>query len=446
MKPPPDDEVLAAPRVGDETAFAAPLGTRPREMPRAARPVTGAEPIRGVPDVEEFARACLAPAGDRRVGVELEFLVFDRADARRPVPIARIRDALGTPPPGGSVLSFEPGGQLELSAPPAALPDAIARTGADVGAVAAALADAGLALAGVGLDPVRPPLRQLRQPRYDAMARFFAARSGGSAAGPLMMCSTAAVQVNLDLGERPGARWARAHALGPVLTAAFANSPLRLGRPCGWLSGRRRVWERLDPTRTAPVAAPGLDPALAWARYLLDAPLMLVRGHGGRLSPARDGRTFRDRLAAPGPPPTAADLACHATTLFPPVRPRGWLEIRYLDAQPPEHWPVCVAVTHALVVDDRAGDLALDAAAPCRDRWRAAARRGLADPELRRAADACFRAALAALPRLGAPAGLVASVAAFADRHVATGRSPAAGLLETGPAALLPHDRARGGW
>src|SRR5690606_21906169 len=71
VKPPPDDEVLAAPRVGDETAFAAPLGTRPREMPRAARPVTGAEPIRGVPDVEEFARACLAPAGDRRVGVEL---------------------------------------------------------------------------------------------------------------------------------------------------------------------------------------------------------------------------------------------------------------------------------------------------------------------------------------------------------------------------------------
>jgi len=271
-----------------------------------------------------------------------------------------------------------------------------------------------------------------------------------------MMCSTASVQVNLDLGARPEARWARAHALGPLLTAAFANSPLRLGRPCGWMSGRQRVWERLDPTRTAPVAGaePG-DPALAWARYLLDARLMLIREDDGRFRPVRDGSTFRDRLAAPGPPPTAADLAYHATTLFPPVRPRGWLEIRYLDAQRPEYWPVCVAVTHALIVDDRAGDAAVDAVLgaagpypgePCPGDWRAAARDGLADPALRRAADACFRAALAALPRLGAPADLIADVAAFADRHVATGRSPAADLLDTGTApGLLPHDRARGG-
>ena len=44
--------------------------------------------------------------------------------------------------------------------------------------------------------------------------------------------------------------------------------------------------------------------------------------------------------------------------------------------------------------------------------------------------------------RIGAPADF----AAFADRHVATGRSPAADLLESGPArGLLPHDRARGG-
>jgi len=418
-----------------------------------------AEVIRDIDDVIGFARGCLAPRGGDRVGVELEFLVFDRGDPRRHVPIARVRDALADAPPGGSVVTFEPGGQLELSAPPAALPDAIARLRADVAAVAAALADAGLVLAGVGLDPVRPPLRQLRLPRYEAMAEFFAAQSGGSAAGPLMMCSTASVQVNLDLGGRPEARWARAHALGPVLTAAFANSPLRLGRPCGWMSGRQRVWERLDRTRTAPVAGaePG-DPALDWARYLLDARLMLVREDDGRFRPVRDGSTFRDRLAAPGPPPTAADLAYHATTVFPPVRPRGWLEIRYLDAQRPEYWPVCVAVTHALVVDDQAGEAAMDAAldaataaaadaaGPYPGGWRAAARGGLADPALRRAADACFRAALAALPRLGAPADLIARVAAFADRHVATGRSPAADLLESGPArGLLPHDRARGG-
>ncbi|MEV5410226.1 ergothioneine biosynthesis glutamate--cysteine ligase EgtA [Thermopolyspora sp. NPDC052614] len=389
----------------------------------------GAEVVRGIRDVEEFARGCFAPYAGDRVGVELEFLVFDRADPGRHVPIARIRDAL-VAPPGGSRVTFEPGGQVELSGPAARLPEAIAGLEADVAAIGGALAEAGLVLGGVGLDPVRPPRRQLRTPRYEAMAQFL-----DPVAGPLMMCSTASIQVNVDLGGRPARRWERAHVLGPVLMAAFANSPLRQGRPCGWMSGRQEVWERLDPSRTAPVPSPAssfADPGLDWARYLLDARVMLRRDDDGGCRPVRDGSTFRDRLAAPGPPPTAADLAYHATTLFPPVRPRGWLEIRYLDAQRLEHWPVCVAVTHALVTDDRAADAAMDAAEPYRDLWRDAARCGLAHPGLRRAADACFAAALGALPRLGAPDGLRARVAAFADRHVSTGRSPAADLLDAG--------------
>jgi glutamate--cysteine ligase len=251
--------------------------------------------------------------------------------------------------------------------------------------------------------------------------------------GPLMMCSTASVQVNLDLGADPGARWLRAHLLGPVLVAAFANSPLSGGEPCGWMSGRQAVWEHLDRSRTAPIPAcadPAADPAAAWAGYLLDARLMLVRDDAGGCSPVRDGSTFRDWLAAGDGRPTLADLAYHATTVFPPVRPRGWLELRYLDAQQGDRWAVCVAVSHALVTDDGAADAAMGAAEPYAQRWSHAARAGLADPGLRRAADACFRAALGALPRLGADPALVAAVAAFADRHVTTGRSPAADLLD----------------
>ncbi|MFC7588387.1 hypothetical protein ACFQYP_35295 [Nonomuraea antimicrobica] len=133
------------------------------------------------------------------------------------------------------------------------------------------------------------------------------------------------------------------------------------------------------------------------------------------------------------------------------MRPRGWLEIRYLDAQHPAAWPVCVAVTHALVTDDRAGDAAMAAVEPylphgqpgggpgggrgrrvngSPDPWETAARCGLAEPRLREAAETCFRAALEALPRLGAEPGLVGQVAAFADRHVSTGRSPAADLID----------------
>ncbi|MDF5752125.1 ergothioneine biosynthesis glutamate--cysteine ligase EgtA [Spongiactinospora sp. TRM90649] len=390
-------------------------------------------PLHDTSDVEEFAHRCFdGGTEDGRIGVELEFLVFDREHTGSHVPIARVADALALPHggavlPGGSRVTFEPGGQLELSGPPGTLHEAIGRIGADVAVARAALGEAGLVLGEVGLDPVRQARRQLHQPRYDAMAEFF-----GVPYGALMMCSTASVQVNLDLGRRPEIRWDRAHRLGPVLTAAFANSPLSGGRPCGWMSGRQAVWEHLDNTRTAPVSE-GADPVRAWTDYLLGARVMLRRGSPQAVA---DGSTFADWLASPGAPPTVADLACHATTVFPPVRPRGWLEIRYLDAQHAADWPVCVAVTHALIADDRAADIALDAAEPCRAQWRRAARDGLGDPEIRAAAEACFTAALEALPRLGASAELTARVAGFADRHVTPGRSPATDLLDGARAAV----------
>ncbi|MBG0830238.1 ergothioneine biosynthesis glutamate--cysteine ligase EgtA [Planomonospora sp. ID67723] len=388
--------------------------------------VTEETPIRDGAEVEEFARSCFGAAAGDRVGVELEFLVFDRSAVARHVPQDRIARALPLLP-GRSRVTFEPGGQLELSGPAGPLAQAVAALAADVEAVRGALREAGLVLAGVGLDPVRPARRQLRLPRYEAMAEFL-----GAPYGPLMMCSTASIQVNLDLGEKPAVRWERAHLLGPVLSAAFANSPLSGGRPSGWMSGRQMVWEHLDRTRTAPVPATG-DPAADWTEYLLDARLMLVRegrGSAERFRPVRDGSTFRDWLGARGHPPTLGDLAYHATTLFPPVRPRGWLEIRYLDAQHPAHWPVCAAVTCALVTDDRAAETALAACEPYRGLWSRAARCGLQDPLLRRAADACFRAAIEALPRLGAGADLVGEVAAFADRYVTAGRSPADDLID----------------
>ncbi|TDD20101.1 ergothioneine biosynthesis glutamate--cysteine ligase EgtA [Nonomuraea diastatica] len=392
-------------------------------------------PLRDASEVGDYAGRCFRSTGDDRVGVELEFLVFDRTSAARHVPMDRVERAL-PPLPGGSRVTFEPGGQLELSGPAGSLAGAIDGLTADVAAARQALARDGLVLAGVGLDPMRPAVRQLQQPRYDAMAEFL-----GRPYGALMMCSTASIQVNLDLGEQPRTRWERAHLLGPVLTAAFANSPLSRGRPCGWMSGRQAVWEHLDPTRTAPVPV-SADPVADWARYLLDARVMLVREDEDRCRAVRDGSTFRDWLGSRERPPTAEDLAYHATTVFPPVRPRGWLEIRFLDAQRTADWPVCVAVTHALISDDRTADAALAAVESClgprwrrgsgpeRATWAAAAHRGLSDPRLARAADACFRAAIEALPRLGATPALIGEVAAFADRYVTTGRSPAADLMD----------------
>lgn len=388
---------------------------------------------------------CFKTGPPRALGVELEWLVHERRRPRLRASPERLRAAYAAlrALPLTSSLTVEPGGQLELSSAPAAtLTDLVRSVTADLAAVRAVLREADLALSGHGHDPFNPPDRFLREPRYDAM-EVYLDRFGPE--GRAMMCSSASVQVCLDAGyEEPGPlghgrRWWLAHQLGAVLLAAFAHSPLALGRPTGWRSTRQANWAAMDPGRITSPPLEG-DPRAAWARYVLDAPVLCVRtGDGGPWRVPED-LTFRawTRSAAP---PDRADLDYHVTTLFPPVRPRGHLELRMIDAQPgADGWIVPLAVTAALFDDPEAAETAYRTVKPLAERagrepaprnplWTAAARSGLADPELREAAVICFDAALEALPRLGADPGVRDAVADFADRYVARGRCPADDLL-----------------
>ena len=169
-----------------------------------------------------------------------------------------------------------------------------------------------------------------------------------------MMRSTAAVQVNVDLGDPAEGerRWRLAHDIGPVLIAAFANSPLAHGRPTGWRSTRLAVWFTVDPGRTAPVLSTTSGPP-SWADYALAARVMFVRDAEHASQPPGRDLPFAAWIAAGHPLgwPTPEDLQYHLTTLFPPVRPRGWLELRMIDSVPDPWWRVAAAVASTLVTD-----------------------------------------------------------------------------------------------
>ncbi len=62
-----------------------------------------------------------------------------------------------------------------------------------------------------------------------------------------------------------------------------------------------------------------------------------------------------------------------ATTLFPPVESRQWLEIRYLDSVPDEVWPAVVFTLVTLLDDPVAADLAVVRSEPVATAWDAAA-------------------------------------------------------------------------
>jgi ergothioneine biosynthesis glutamate--cysteine ligase EgtA len=380
--------------------------------------------------LDHVRRTALRAGSVGTVGLELEGHLVDRDAIGRRVPWPRVQAAVAAVGdlPGGSRVTVEPGGQVELSGPPLAdVGSAVAALRADARRLASALAGDRLALARLGADPLRPAERTSPAPRYAAMEEHFTG-VGCDDAGRTMMNATAALQVNLDAGPENGwrDRVALAHRLGPVLVAVSACSPLLAGRPTGWRSARQKIWGELDQSRCGPLLG-RREPAGEWAEYALAASVMLVRGPGGGAEPVRTRASFAEwatGTADLGRRPTTADLDYHLSTLFPPVRLRGWLEIRYLDAAPEPWWPALAALTVALLDDPSAADAAWAATAPVVGAWDRAARLGLADDALRVAAVACVAAAGPAVPPALQPA------LDALDALVRAGRSPGDVLLE----------------
>ncbi|GAA2701540.1 glutamate-cysteine ligase family protein [Actinoplanes palleronii] len=312
--------------------------------------------------------------------------------------------------------------------------------------------------------------------------------------------TTAGIRIGLEAGLDGGGplglerRWVLAHTLAPVLAAAFANAPLRDGRPSGWRSVRQALRRDLpvlpDPHRSAGAGqegagqeSTGYQPGTVGPRHggnegQHGSGGERGSGTGGRdgsgggrhgsgtggwlpgprvpdslaevLEPRRvvdprlawaayvldsptvTGRSLRDRLRG-GARLTEADLERHLLSLHPPVAARGHLEIDVADRQPGDGWRVPAAVVTALLDDPRAAEEAYAATAHLAGEprlWERAARDALTDPVLADAARACFLAAYASLARNGATRELRDAVADFTETYVHRGRCPADDLLD----------------
>lgn len=401
-------------------------------------------------------RTCFKTGPPGTLGLELEYIPVQGRSWTVPVDHSRIAATIKSlsPLPAGGLVTFEPGGQVELSTRPAPDLDTLLRDAqADLDELRSALGAHDILLVGTALDPIRPSTRILDHPRYAAMERHL---DQWGPSGRTMMCSTASVQITVEAGEEADlggaasvddprgyrARWHLVHAMGPTLLATFANSPYRGGSVTGWKSSRQAAWLDFDPSRTASALAGGVDRSLGdirecYARYALDAQLMLIRRDNEDWSAPR-GVTFRDWTrgawqAHPGlRAPTAGDLDYHLTTLFPPVRARGALEVRYLDAQSVDHWRVMTAVLAALMDDAYVADAVRCAVEAVEDRWEDAARYGLADHDLAKSAVTCLGIARDSLShsRRHPDGQLLDELDDFVERYTSRGRCPADDLLD----------------
>jgi glutamate--cysteine ligase len=384
------------------------------------------------------ASVCFKHGPPKLIGVELEWTVHHEDDPRRPLDRDQLAAALGPhaprtlvpespqlPLPAGSPLTLEPGGQVEISAlPQASLAELVGSVTADLGSLIELLAAEGLVLGQHGTDPYRSPRRILNTPRYAAMERAFEPIGPH---GVTMMCATAALQVCVDAGlpEHLPARWAAVSGLGPVLVAAFANSPDLAGRPTGWASARLRSVLGVDPPRSGPSGITA-DPAGDWARRVLDTPLLCVRGPS-ECWDAPPGTTFADWLGgALETPPTVDDLDYHVSTMFTPIRPHGYFEVRYLDAQAGAGWVAPVALLAALLSSQSTVEAVAELCLPVADRWLPAARDGLADVAIAAVARRVLELGIRALPDTGLTEEVAQSITAELDRvlHATNGGTP----------------------
>ena len=363
-------------------------------------------------DARRFiADSCMTPTASPQIGLELEFLSFASGDARPSLDAFGERPSLdgleriaAEPLPSGGRVTCEPGGQLEVSTTPRATVDAaIAATTDDVDELTRRASSEGIEVRAVGADRWRAPQRLVDSCRYRAMEGHFDTLGPE---GRRMMNNTASLQINVGVAPASLQQWRVAHAIGPAMIAAFANSPDDDGRK----STRLLTWLAMEQTRVRAVDdAP--DPRDAWADYALAATALVARDDKGECVALPTPMAFADWIERGSEIgyPTIDDLTYHLTMLFPPVRPRGWLELRYLDALPSPWWEVATRVVVALLRDEVADD-ALRAVAGTEQLWRDAAEHGLDDERLALAADRCFEIATAVTDDAG--------VAEYAARYV----------------------------
>jgi glutamate--cysteine ligase len=296
--------------------------------------------------------------------------------------------------PDGTSISFEPGGQIEISsAPHATASSVIEATRTLTERIQKNMTAAGIDLLTFGVDPYNGinavPL-QLHRDRYARMTRFL--ESIGPS-GVRMMRQTAAIQINLERGHEPRKRWILLNALAPYLVALFANSRNYAGAPTEYASFRAHLWRTLDNSRTG-LPCDGNEPAVRYFAFALDAKAM--RSSDGETP----WLTFREWMRVETL--TEEDWLFHLSTLFPEVRPKEFFEIRSADAIDTGQIAAPVVFVTSIVYDDESAAAAIKLlGAPSERLLERAGRLGMTDPRIAKVLPRLIEIALNGAERVG---------------------------------------------
>jgi len=239
-----------------------------------------------------------------------------------------------------TIISLEPGGQVELSAAPVKsifeIEKQVVSFVAELQQVAREMPE--LQWLSYGIQPfsTTQDVTWVPKKRYQIMADYLGKR------GELahwMMKLTATNQVSFDYADEGDAMDAlrTVFMLTPFVTALFANSNFWQGRFWDYQSKRFEIWEHTDAARTG-ILEDFIRPDATFADYLnyiLAMPMIFIVREG-RWIPM-EGKSFDDfiKMGHAGYKPTQGDFELHLSAAFPEARIKQYLEVRGVDAQKP---------------------------------------------------------------------------------------------------------------
>jgi glutamate--cysteine ligase len=335
-------------------------------------------------ELEEFFHAAGKPRQEWRVGTEYEKVGIDRRTGKaipysgpRGVevilrglveeygwepeeedghPIALVRER--------AQITLEPGGQIELSGEPCKdIHCSHSEFTRHIRELLEVAEELDVVFLGLGIQPVSKleEIEWVPKKRYRIMAPYMA-KVGTM--GHRMMKQTATVQANIDYSDEKDAmaKFRTSMGIVPLMIAMFANSPICEGKVTGYKSFREHIWTDTDKDRSGLLRFAFL-PEVSFTHYVeyaLDVPMYFIIRDGRYID--FTGIPFRHFLTRghQGHTVTIEDWELHLTTLFPEVRIKRYMELRYVDSQSPELMPALPALVKGVLYDSDCLDAAWD--------------------------------------------------------------------------------------
>ena len=238
-------------------------------------------------------------------------------------------------------ISLEPGSQFELSLNPRDTIGEIAEKIDNYNKITAKIAqNSGIIWLGYGIQPLstNKNIKIIPKKRYEYMTQYLPT----VAKKPLvMMRETAGIQTGLDYQSEEDAmqKLSLALKLSPIVSAMFANSPVRNGKLTGYKSYRALSWLHTDSDRCGLVSSKLFERDFEftfedYAKILLNVPMIFIERPETGAIPVKN-LTFARFLneGYEGFSAQIEDWKLHLSLYFPDVRLKSYLEIRNHDNQ-----------------------------------------------------------------------------------------------------------------